>query len=288
VVEERDAVNPEGVHNETSRSEENLAPTNAGSQGQAEENSPVESRANGPSNHKPHLEILAKSSGNKRSSSTDRRHLSHVSTAAASSLTPDNNTAENASSTTSLLRQDSEGPRVKTSNDAVPKSKPKGILAKVVNARSGSAGNDASAVNGNGTVPVTTKNHIRFDVAQDGTKAALLMRARMGHSQLRESLGSVLKRSLTDGAIVKMEKMLVRVDATNNSKLPDEYDENSSQGVVSTTRNKWREYMIVIRQNKTKEGADFVLQAYKSRVSEPFRGNSFSQSDNSLTGHSRF
>jgi hypothetical protein len=243
----------------------------SGSYGDTTERSLAENQTNGSPSQKAHLEILANSQGIKRSSSTDRRNLSHQSTAGGSSLAPDNNIAETASSTTSLLHHDDQDDEAKPSQDDDTQPKSKGILARAKSKVSGNEDTADALQILDDRVAAPAKNRIRFDIAQEGTRSALLMRARMGHSQLREGIGSVLKHRLTDGAIVKMEKMLVRVDATNNAKLSNEYDENSSQGVVSATRKKWREYMIVVRQNRSKEGLDFVLQAYKTRVCQNFR-----------------
>lgn len=220
---------------------------------------------------KSHLEILAQSSSNKRSLSTDRRLTSQHegSNNGGSSLAPDHTNAETASSTTSLLRQDNiDADHGATGVGHGVNSTSKGILAKVTKSKSERPDVDEALVSVEGTTtPPPERSHIRFDISQEGTRAALLLRARMGHSQLRQGVNSVLRKGLIDGAIIKMEKMLVRIDATNMVKIPDEYDENSSQGVVSATRKKWREYMIVVRQNKTNDVSDFILQAYKTRVS---------------------
>lgn len=72
-----------------------------------------------------------------------------------------------------------------------------------------------------------------------------------------------------EGRIIKMERMLVRIDITKQQKLPEDFDENSGEGVITQTLEKWREFMVVCRQASKAEGSDFVLQIYKTRVS-PF------------------
>jgi hypothetical protein len=72
----------------------------------------------------------------------------------------------------------------------------------------------------------------------------------------------LLQRDPAQGQIIKMEKMLIRVDVARAPNLPDDFDENYNQGDIGTTK-KWREYMVVCRQT----GEDlFALQMYKTRV----------------------
>ena len=66
------------------------------------------------------------------------------------------------------------------------------------------------------------------------------------------------------GEIVKMEKMLVRVDSTMRE-LPIDYDENDSLKTSARIIEKWREYVVVCRESTT-DDADFSLQLYKTRV----------------------
>jgi hypothetical protein len=73
------------------------------------------------------------------------------------------------------------------------------------------------------------------------------------------------RKKIKDGLIVKMERMLVRVDEAGRE-VPDDFDENGSQKIDSRVKDKWREYMVVCRHSETDE-ADFVLQIYKTRVS---------------------
>ena len=66
------------------------------------------------------------------------------------------------------------------------------------------------------------------------------------------------------GEIVKMEKMLVRVDSTMQE-LPIDYDENDSLKTSARIVEKWREFVAVCRESTT-DDADFSLQLYKTRV----------------------
>ena len=66
------------------------------------------------------------------------------------------------------------------------------------------------------------------------------------------------------GEIVKMEKMLVRVDSTAGD-LPSDFNETESLGTESKTVEKWRELVVVCRESTT-DDADFSIQMYKTRV----------------------
>lgn len=66
------------------------------------------------------------------------------------------------------------------------------------------------------------------------------------------------------GEIVKVEKMLVKIDSTVQE-LEADYDENDSQKIETRAIEKWREYVVVCRES-TNEGADYSLQLYKTRV----------------------
>lgn len=66
------------------------------------------------------------------------------------------------------------------------------------------------------------------------------------------------------GEIVKMEKMLVKIDSTRQE-LEADFDENDSVKVDTRVVEKWREYVVVCRES-TDEGADYSLQLYKTRV----------------------
>ena len=66
------------------------------------------------------------------------------------------------------------------------------------------------------------------------------------------------------GEIVKVEKMLVKMDSTMQE-LDADFDENGSEKIETKAIEKWREYVVVCRES-TNEGAEFSLQLYKTRV----------------------
>ncbi|KAF2401626.1 hypothetical protein EJ06DRAFT_580904 [Trichodelitschia bisporula] len=108
--------------------------------------------------------------------------------------------------------------------------------------------------------------HIKFDVPEpgEGRVERVLSAARMLEGDVKRPFRRVLRRKTVEGQIVKMEKMLVRVEASLDKNLPPDYDENG-QGVVTRTLERWSEAMVVCRQSHREE-AEFVLQFYKTRV----------------------
>jgi hypothetical protein len=128
----------------------------------------------------------------------------------------------------------------------------------------------ASGDNGESLLPQRRKSgHVNFDFADESRRADF--KARVNQLDFKRPLRRVLRRRTElEGRIVKMERMLVRIDITKQQKLPDDYDENSSEGVITQTLEKWREFMVVCRQASKAEGSDFVLQIYKTRVSLSF------------------
>jgi hypothetical protein len=67
-----------------------------------------------------------------------------------------------------------------------------------------------------------------------------------------------------DGEILKMESMLVRIEATQMS-VPEEYDENESLKIDTWCADKWREYVVVCRESDNPD-VPMALRLYKSRT----------------------
>lgn len=177
--------------------------------------------------------------------------------------TPDNFVdapAVDAVSTTSLLRN---ADVTKDRPAAEPRPRSSGLLS-LVKKRSKNASADFDGVQ-----PVRTKSSLRhlvkFDIPEDSRRAELHLKAKSAQMTIRHASTRLRRQKLKDGLIVKMERMLVRVDKASGS-VPNDYDENADQKVDSRVRDKWREYMVVCRQSLSEE-ADFVLQFYKTRVS---------------------
>ena len=94
---------------------------------------------------------------------------------------------------------------------------------------------------------------VRFSEA---TKLQLRNRA-----QRFAARGGISKSKLKPGELMKMDKMLVRIDTTKQT-IREDFDERVSQGVETKTLDKWREFMVVCRKHA--QGA--VLQLYQTRV----------------------
>lgn len=108
---------------------------------------------------------------------------------------------------------------------------------------------------------------VRFNVSDAVANSEARLKLRLSRVPLRRSLRSIRREKRRPGEIVKLGRMLVRVDSTMQT-LPDDYDENDSLKTDSRTVEKWREYVVVCRES-TEEDVDFSLQMYKSRVSNP-------------------
>jgi hypothetical protein len=171
-------------------------------------------------------------------------------------------------STSSLIHRDAKA-LDEEEDEQRPQSGPRSVLAKVKEtvSRSSNQPNDSTDAFAPSS-PHRRRSHIHFNVPEDSTRADLLLKARLTQMDLRAPLRNVMKRRSTmDGQIIKMERMLVRADVTLEKDLPADYDEKSSQGIITSTLEKWREFMVVCRKTSKNEDAEFVLQIYKSRVS---------------------
>lgn len=165
--------------------------------------------------------------------------------------------AESSRSTSKLLQR-ADGPTTEPSQGVGKLSAAKDAVSRVVTRlKTPNQTEDQGDLRNKSTL----RGLVRFDIPEDSRRAELQARA---HMTLRRASTKLRRSRLKDGLIVKMERMLVRVDLTTNQ-LPEEYNENESQGVESRTTEKWREYMVVCRQS-TKDDADYTLQMYKSRV----------------------
>lgn len=98
-------------------------------------------------------------------------------------------------------------------------------------------------------------------------KRELQLRARFAQQAQKRLPRKFTRGRLRDGEIVKMEKMLVRVDVTTGSEQPGpDFDEKDSQRIETRTIEKWREFMVVCRGSHH-DDAVLCLEFYKTRVS---------------------
>ncbi|MCJ1262887.1 hypothetical protein MMC22_002757 [Lobaria immixta] len=112
-------------------------------------------------------------------------------------------------------------------------------------------------------VPMST-GMVRFNIPTDGADDRAYTKSELSQSIRRRSWRQLRRGRKHPGEIVKMEKMLVRVDSTMQQ-LPTDYNENDSLKTESRTVDKWREFVVVCRES-TEDDSDFSIQMYKSRV----------------------
>ncbi|KAF2635463.1 meiotically up-regulated gene 56 protein [Massarina eburnea CBS 473.64] len=169
-----------------------------------------------------------------------------------------------AASTTSLLRK-ADSNKAPAQVDHPPPSR--GILTRIK--RQSEMDFEVGSPLGRGGEPITRKksnlrNLVKFDIPEDSKRASMHLRAKQAQMTVQRASSKLKRRKIKDGLVVKMERMLVRVDAAAVS-VPDDFDENAGQKIDSRVKDKWREYMVVCRHSST-EDAEFVLQMYKTRV----------------------
>lgn len=106
---------------------------------------------------------------------------------------------------------------------------------------------------------------VRFKVAEDLANRQQRIQRRMDSARNKVVNKRFRRDTLQEGTIIKMEKMLVRVDLTMQQ-VPDDFDENASIKTETRAIEKWREFMVVARKSKKGDADDFRLQIYKTRV----------------------
>ncbi|KAF2870754.1 meiotically up-regulated gene 56 protein [Massariosphaeria phaeospora] len=170
-------------------------------------------------------------------------------------------------STTSLLRKADLN---KTQSNPDSMSPSKGIMTRVKRRsdQRSSEGTPAESATRSGESLGRRKSNLRglvkFDIPEDSKRASVHLKAKAAQMTIQRASTRLRRRKIKDGLVVKMERMLVRVDAAENE-VPEDFDENGNQKIDSRVKDKWREYMVVCRQSIS-DDADFVLQMYKTRV----------------------
>lgn len=110
---------------------------------------------------------------------------------------------------------------------------------------------------------------VRFNVGDNVRDRQRRLNKRLSRTHTREERSA--KQSAKDqrketrcGEIVRAERMLVRIEATNEA-VPDDYTENRSIKIDTQTVSKWREFLVVCRRG-CEEQTPFLIQLYKTRV----------------------
>lgn len=237
--------------------EENEQPE--GSQKKAPRQEEVPVQASGlqvpPNNKGPSQKYMGK-----RPLSEADSHNASVSTVGGSSV--------DAGSTSSLLRK-TDVNKAPAPADANSKPPAKGIMTRVKR-RSEISSSESGPLND--AEPnadhlqrkkSNLRNLVKFDIPEDSRRATIHLKAKKAQMTVQRAGSKIRRQRIKDGLVVKMERMLVRVDTA--AEVPDEFDENVNQRVVSQVKDTWREYMIVCRHSH-KDDSDFVLQLYQTRV----------------------
>lgn len=110
-----------------------------------------------------------------------------------------------------------------------------------------------------------TNTGVRFKVSEGVANRQHRIQKRVETTRDRVLNRNFRRNTLREGMVVKMERMLVRIDYTAQQ-MPLEYDENESLKIETRAVEKWREFMVVVRKSKKQDSDDFRLQIYKTRV----------------------
>lgn len=110
----------------------------------------------------------------------------------------------------------------------------------------------------------TDSGLVRFIHPSENVERERLVKVRLAQLRKRDTFKRLRRGKINDGEIIKMEKMLVRVDFTSHE-MPNDFTENESEAIESRPIDKWKEFMCVCRESIDNESL-FVLQLYKSRV----------------------
>ena len=167
------------------------------------------------------------------------------------------------SSTTSLL-QHGEDPAVDTPSPNSTKAR-SSLFPPQRDSKTGiTSRSDLENPVGNQSLSeAATPGLVKFNVPENTPEGNTTTNAKLSHIHRRRSWRHRHGQS-RPGEIVKMEKMLVRIDSTKNEVEPD-FDENGSLKIDVRPIEKWREYVVVCRESTT-DDSDYSIQMYKTRV----------------------
>jgi len=104
-------------------------------------------------------------------------------------------------------------------------------------------------------------SHLKKPKVRFSEASRLQLRARASRLAAK---GTFRSSKIREGEMMKVDKMLVRIDITQQS-VREDYDEKASQGVETKSMDKWREFMVVCRKH-TDGDSNYVLQLYQTRV----------------------
>ena len=105
---------------------------------------------------------------------------------------------------------------------------------------------------------------VRFNVPNDDIERQRRINSRLAKLKKGGSLKHVRRSTTPVGRILKLEKMLVRVEFTAHE-LPKDFTENDSEKIESRVIEKWKEFIVVCRES-AEEDSPFNLEMYKTRI----------------------
>lgn len=105
---------------------------------------------------------------------------------------------------------------------------------------------------------------VRFAIPNNSVTIRRPSRLNVLQASRRRSWRQMRRGKSHSGEMLKVEKMLVRVDSTLQD-LPSDYNENDSLKTESRTVDKWKEFVVVCRES-VEDNVDFSIQMYKTRV----------------------
>ena len=105
---------------------------------------------------------------------------------------------------------------------------------------------------------------VRFEIPADEEQQRRMMKVRLAQMRKRDAFKRIRHGIVRQGQVVKIEKMLVRVEFTRHN-VPEDLTENESEKIETSVVERWKEFMCVCREYDDDE-CPFVLQLYKSRV----------------------
>ncbi|KAI9849746.1 MAG: hypothetical protein M1838_006282 [Thelocarpon superellum] len=105
---------------------------------------------------------------------------------------------------------------------------------------------------------------VRFNLPEEGPQQKPHTGTGLSRARAAQAVKQFRRVRGANGEVVKVDKMLVRIDMTRQD-VANDYDENAAMKTETRLVEKWREYVVVCRK-VVEEDADFTLQFYKSRV----------------------
>ncbi|GAM85213.1 hypothetical protein ANO11243_032170 [Dothideomycetidae sp. 11243] len=110
------------------------------------------------------------------------------------------------------------------------------------------------------------KAKVHFDMSNNPRLAEVQVLASIAQSNIKRPGRALTRGRPGSGKIVKMEKMLLRIDVASGSEQPEaDFSEKDSQHIETRVLEKWREFVVVCRECDDQSAA-LTLEMYQTRV----------------------